>query len=526
MKKEHVFIKRALISVSDKTHLDRLVHYLNENKVELVSTGGTKKYIEGLGIPVTAVESITGNPEAFGGRMKSISFQISSSLLFRRNNETDLSEAKKLNIQPIDLVICNLYPFEKHVELKSDEDLLIENIDVGGPLMLRCAAKNYESVTVLSHASDYDQFINFTQKNKLMTDFNYRREQAVKTFKRITHYDMAISDELSKRYLTADIKTENLRYGENPHQKAELILTNNTDSPVQIAKAEFIQGKELSYNNWIDADAAWRVVSDIYHAQNNTKYNCITVVVKHANPCGLAACTAPIESLKEAWNGDSISSFGGIIATSYSVTKEIAEFLIKNFIEVLIAPDFDLEALEIFKTKKNVRLLKTPLREYRQNEMMTKSISGALLKQNEDEASLVVDQFKVVTKSQFSDKHQSLFQFGVLACKHLKSNGVALVGQNANGLVLVGAGMGQPNRLDSLRLLATHRAKNKDFKMKDLVLISDAFFPFSDSIDVCHEVGINAVIQPGGSIKDQEVIARCDEHQIAMAVTGVRHFRH
>ena len=525
MKQEPVFIKRALISVSDKTHLDRLVHYLNENKVELISTGGTKKYIEGLGIPVTAVESITGNPEAFGGRMKSISFQISSGLLFRRFNETELFEAKKLNIQPIDLVICNLYPFEKHVELKSDEDLLIENIDIGGPLMLRCAAKNYESVTVLSESTDYDQFIHFTQKNKLTTDFHYRREQAVKTFQRITHYDKAISDELSKRYL----KSENLRYGENPHQKAELILTSNTDSAVQIARAEFIQGKELSYNNWIDADAAWRVASDIYHVQNKTQYNHVTVVVKHANPCGLAACTLEIESLKEAWNGDSISSFGGIIATSYTVTKEIAEFLIKNFIEVLVAPDFEIEALELFKTKKNVRLLKTPLREYRQNEMMTKSISGALLKQNEDEASLAVDQFKVVTKSQFSDKHKSLFQFGVLACKHLKSNGVALVGHcasGAHGLVLVGAGMGQPNRLDSLRLLAVHRAKNKDFKMKDLVLISDAFFPFSDSIDVCHEVGISAVIQPGGSIKDQEVIAKCDEHQIAMAVTGVRHFRH
>ncbi len=522
MKQEHVQIKTALISVSDKTNLDTLVHFLNENKVELVSTGGTKMYIESLGLPVTAVEGITGNPEAFGGRMKSISFQISSGLLFRRYNETDLSEAKKLNIQPIDLVICNLYPFEKHVELKSDEDLLIENIDIGGPLMLRCAAKNYESVVVLSDSSDYDQFVNFTQKNKLSTDFNYRRRQAIKTFQRITHYDTAISDELMKRYL----KSENLRYGENPHQKAELILSNNTDSAVQIAKAEFIQGKELSYNNWIDADAAWRVASDIYHAHKKSSFNQVTVVVKHANPCGLAACTTDIESLKEAWNGDSISSFGGIIATSYTVTKGIAEYLIKNFIEVLVAPEFTSEALEILKTKKNVRLLKTPLREYRQNEVMTKSISGALLKQNEDEASLAVDQFKVVTKSQFSEKHQSLFQFGVLACKHLKSNGVALVGQNANGLVLVGAGMGQPNRLDSLRLLAVHRAKNKDFKMKDLVLISDAFFPFSDSIDVCHEVGITAVLQPGGSIKDPEVIAKCDEHQIAMAVTGFRHFRH
>ncbi len=522
MKQEHVQIKRALISVSDKTHLDRLVHFLNENKVELISTGGTKKYIEGLGIPVTAVESITGNPEAFGGRMKSISFQISSGLLFRRHNETDLNEAKKLNIQAIDLVICNLYPFEKHVQEKSDEDLLIENIDIGGPLMLRCAAKNYESVTVLSDSTDYSQFIESAQKSQLMTDFDYRRKQAVKTFGRITHYDMAISDELSKRYL----KSETLRYGENPHQKAEIVLTNNTNSSVQIAKAEFIQGKELSYNNWVDADAAWRIVSDIYYAQCKTQFNHISVVVKHANPCGLAACTTAIESLDQAWNGDSISSFGGIIATSYTVTKDIAEYLIKNFIEVLVAPDFTSEALEIFKTKKNVRLLKTALREYNQIETMTKSISGALLKQNEDEASLAVDQFKVVTKTQFSEKHQSLFKFGVLACKHLKSNGVALVGQNAKGLVLVGAGMGQPNRLDSLRLLATHRAKNKDFEMKDLVLISDAFFPFSDSIDVCHEVGISAVLQPGGSIKDPEVIAKCDEHQIAMAVTGVRHFRH
>ncbi|AZZ36711.1 bifunctional phosphoribosylaminoimidazolecarboxamide formyltransferase/IMP cyclohydrolase PurH [Bdellovibrio sp. qaytius] len=521
MKQENLGIKRALISVSDKTGIDKIAKFLFEYKVELISTGGTKKYLEELGLPVTSVESLTGNPEAFGGRMKSISFQVSSGLLFRRYVDQDQKESKALNINPIDLVICNLYPFEKYMNQNSTEDVLIENIDIGGPLMLRAAAKNYESVTVLSGTHEYMNFMTHFMENKANTSFEFRRAQAVKTFVRIAEYDQAIAQELTKNYLPEMNQT--LRYGENPHQTASLRLTNNTDSQITLAKAQFIQGKELSYNNWMDADSAWRVMSDIAHT-NKDKF--VTAVIKHANPCGLAATNDSHDSLLEAWNGDNISAFGGIIACSYTVEAKHAEFLTQNFIEVLIAPDFTQEALELFAKKKNVRLLKTPLREYNQKETMMRSISGGMLIQDEDERSLKSEEAKTVTKIPLSQHHQSLVDFGVIACKHLKSNGIALVAKTTNGFSLVGTGMGQPNRLDSLRLLAVHRAKMKNIAMNEVLMISDAFFPFADSVDVCNEVGIKAIVQPGGSIRDNEVIAACDKYGISMLMTGVRHFRH
>jgi phosphoribosylaminoimidazolecarboxamide formyltransferase / IMP cyclohydrolase len=513
MKQELLPIRRALISVSDKSGLDKIAKFLFEYKVELISTGGTKKYLEDLGLPVTSVETLTGNPEAFGGRMKSISFQISSGLLFRRYHDQDILEAKALNINPIDLVICNLYPFEKYMNSDASEDVLIENIDIGGPLMLRAAAKNYEAVTVLSDANTYLNFMNHFMENKGLTTFDFRKEQSLNTFVRIAEYDMSIAQELGAKAL---------RYGENPHQKAKLLPFKNSDSQNTLAKAQFLQGKELSYNNWIDSDSAWRVMSDVYQATKTS----VTAVIKHANPCGLSANVDSYESMIDAWNGDSLSSFGGIIACSYSIEKKHAEFLTQNFIEVLIAPNFTAEALEIFMRKKNVRLLKTPIRDYNQKETMTRSISGGLLIQDEDERSLKPEEVKLVTQTPMSLHHQSLIEFGIMACKHLKSNGIALVAKTANGFSLVGAGMGQPNRLDSLRLLAVHRAKLKNIPMSEVLLISDAFFPFPDSVDVCHEVGICAIVQPGGSIKDQEVIQTCDQYGIAMVMTGARHFRH
>lgn len=521
MKQENLGIKRALISVSDKTGIDKIAKFLFEYKVELISTGGTKKYLEELGLPVTSVESLTGNPEAFGGRMKSISFQISSGLLFRRYHEQDQKESKDLNIKPIDLVICNLYPFEKYMNQNSPEDVLIENIDIGGPLMLRAAAKNYESVTVLSGANEYINFMTHVMENKANTSFEFRRNQAIKTFVRVAEYDQAIAQELTKNYMPEMNQT--LRYGENPHQSASLMIKNNTDSQITLARAEFIQGKELSYNNWMDADSAWRVMSDVAHASPN-KF--ITAVIKHANPCGLAATTDSFDSLLEAWNGDNISAFGGIIACSYIVEARHAEFLTQNFIEVLIAPEFSPEALELFTKKKNVRLLKTPIREYKQKETMMRSISGGILIQDEDERSAKTEEAKLVTQKTFTPNHQELVDFGVLACKHLKSNGIALVAKTDKGFSLVGTGMGQPNRLDSLRLLAVHRAKMKNVPMDQVLMISDAFFPFADSVDVCNEVGIKAIVQPGGSIRDNEVIEACNKYGIAMVMTGVRHFRH
>jgi len=531
MKQENRKIKKALISVSDKTGLEKLVRFLHEFKVEIISTGGTQKFIESLNIPVTAVESVTKNPEAFGGRMKSISFQIGSGLLYRRYHETDLKEASAMNIPEIDLVVCNLYPFEKYVGINANEDTLIENIDIGGPLMLRAAAKNYESVAVLSSPTDYETFI---EKYNIHQNTNFldRRTWAIQTFQRIASYDIAIADELNHRFgddqknFLDFNKQHTLRYGENPHQKATLAYVSNTNSQTKLTDAKFLQGKELSYNNWLDMDAAWRCMSDVYHSQSQSLKNKVTVVVKHSNSCGLVADQDSFSSLEKAWMGDSISSFGGIIACSYKIELEHAEFLTQRFIEVLIAPEFSAEALTIFEKKKNVRIMQSPIRDFTQNETMLRSISGGLLIQNEDELSLAQEKEELVTKRTFDLISSELKRFGVLACKFLKSNGIALVAENNGSYELLAAGMGQPNRLDSLRLLAHSRLKAKSISPKQIVLISDAFFPFADSVEVCAELGIEYIIQPGGSIKDKEVIECCDKNNIAMILTRVRHFRH
>ncbi|MBC7712740.1 MAG: bifunctional phosphoribosylaminoimidazolecarboxamide formyltransferase/IMP cyclohydrolase, partial [Rhizobacter sp.] len=512
MKDVTVPVKRALISVTDKTNLASLVTALHNHQVEIISTGGTKKFIEDMGLPVTSIEKVTGNPEAFGGRMKSISFPVTSALLYRRHHETDISEARELHIEPIDLVVCNLYPFEKYAGTGATEDILIENIDIGGPLMLRASAKNYESVAVLSDVADYDNFLTtFTGS----TTFAERRKYAVKTFERIAKYDLMIAEELTARFgeeqkpeekawLAIESK-ESLRYGENPHQWANIFKLKNTKTEVSLVDSEVLQGKELSYNNWVDADAAWRVMSDIAHISGG---KAVTAVIKHANPCGLAVAPTLFASLEEAWSGDSVSSFGGIIAFSHPVDAESAKFLSERFMEVVIAPGYSDEALKFFAKKKNVRLLKTPVRLKTESEFIVKSISGGLLMQNEDESFGKSEELKLVTKKEMPYETLELVDFGVLACKHLKSNGIALVCKTENGnFTLAGTGMGQPNRLDSLRLLAKVRAEAKGLKMDNMLLVSDAFFPFADSVEVCHDVGIKSIIQPGGSMRDDEVIA-------------------
>lgn len=531
MRQEKREIKRALISVTDKTNLTSLLATLYRHQVEIISTGGTKKFIEDLGYSVTSIEALTGNPEAFGGRMKSISFSVSSALLFRRYHEQDQQEARELNVLPIDLVVCNLYPFQKYAGTNASEDTLIENIDIGGPLMLRASAKNYESVTVLSDIADYDEFITSFDGS---VSFDQRRELAVKTFSRIAQYDLVIADELTLRFSKEEkdaqknwmaiTPKESLRYGENPHQWAKVYKLKNTQTQINLIDAKVIQGKELSYNNWVDADAAWRVMSDVAHYAEN---KAVVAIIKHTNPCGLAVAETTYCALEEAWNGDSVSSFGGIIAFSNEVDAVSAKFLSERFIEVVIAPTYSKESLEYFSKKKNVRLLKTPLRPKEESEFIVKSISGGLLMQNEDESFGKSEELKLVTKKSMSKEMLELADFGILACKHLKSNGIALVYKTETGnLTLAGAGMGQPNRLDSLRLLAQLRAESKGYKMENMLLISDAFFPFADSIEVCHEVGIKSIIQPGGSMRDDEVIAACDRFDIAMMVTGKRHFRH
>lgn len=521
---DHYPLKAALLSVTDKSGLDTLASALKNLGVTLYASGGTKKFLTDKGIETLDAKVITQSPEAFDGRMKTISFNLGSALLYKRESEADRKEKNELNIPDIDLVVCNLYPFENHVRQNSDDDTLIENIDIGGPLMIRAAAKNFKAVTTLTSPDQYLQFIEHLTENQ-GTLFEYRRNLALKAFQLITHYDSAISNELSLRFSKTPSKTltfenqKNLRYGENPHQEAWVYKWENAQS--SLTRATIHQGKELSYNNLLDADAAWKIVSDLKTL--GTGHGC--AVIKHGNPCGLALSqTSSVQALEQAWTGDPISAFGSIIAFTDTFTHAHLEFLDKKFVEIIMAPNFEGGVLSRLRERKNLRVLELPLKEASEGETTIRSILGGVIIQNEDEALPL--EFNTVTNNKLQSSELSFLRFGTIAAKYLKSNAIALVYQNNETFELIGAGMGQPNRLDSLKRLAAPRASQRDFDISKSLLVSDAFFPFSDSIEAAYEVGIKNIIQPGGSIRDEEVIAKANELGIAMAFTKMRHFRH
>ncbi len=515
---EHREIKRALLSVSDKTGIKKLGKFLVNAGVEIISTGGTAKALAEDKIPVTPIEKITGNPEAFQGRMKTISFQTISALLFQRGNEKDEAQAQELNIEPIDLLVCNFYPFQSTMD--EEENLFIKNIDIGGPTMVRAAAKNF--ISVLTSPSQYGECMREMEENKSCMGLDSRRKLSAQAFKHTADYEVIIAQEMSKRYSKEKsmwlpfFQGKTLRYGENPHQEAVHYrcpwLGNSS-----LVSADIIQGKPLSYNNIIDADVAYRAAHDALMA--NQKTGAAVAVIKHLNPCGLAVAPSGEKALELAWAGDPISAFGSVICSTQEINFHMAQWLKDKFIEVLVAPSIDPEAMKLFTKKKNLRILlcSSPAGE---KEKMIRSILGGVLIQDED--LYVEEDFKSVTEARFDATH--LAQFGVMAAKHLKSNAIALVEKNKDSMQLVGAGMGQPNRIDSLELLAGFRAKGKNFK--EILLASDAFFPFTDIIESAARLGIQRIVQPGGSIRDQEIIEACNQHKIAMAFTGRRHFRH
>ncbi len=580
-------IRRALLSVSDKTHITVLASFLAERDVEIIATGGTAGLIAEQGLAVTPVEEITGNPEAFGGRMKTISFQIESSILFRRDRQCDVDDAEKLGLRAIDLVVCNLYPFEKIAggNPAPDCDTLVENIDIGGPTMIRAAAKNYRFVTVLTDPAQYEQFMKLTGSGTLNEDIRFNF--ALQALRLTARYDQFIFNTLAARarndapplpFPLAFHELKKLRYGENPHQRAWMAPWDNSHSPIRLARAEVLQGKELSYNNMTDADSAWKCTSELHY--HFPEHFAVTIV-KHGNPCGAAVGRNALSVLEKAWDCDPVSSFGSIISFSWEIGRAEADWLAERFVEVIVAPACSPEALEIFARKKNLRLLLCENRSADSAEKVIRSMSGALLIQDEDEPRDY--EFKSVTTRRFPKELRRLCLFGMVVNKYLRSNSIVLVdkiapvdkiaqgstaaaeGMNARGdedaggdeqvrgdeadfMVIAGAGMGQPNRLDSLKLLAAERAglrqrasaepsasaepipsspsPDRNSGRSSMVLISDAFFPFRDSIDMAHSFGIQCIVQPGGSIRDKEVINACNEHSIAMCFTSVRHFRH
>jgi phosphoribosylaminoimidazolecarboxamide formyltransferase/IMP cyclohydrolase len=522
-------IKSALISVYHKDGLNEIVNTLNELGVTIYSTGGTQSFIESLGVEVAPVESLTGYPSILGGRVKTLHPKVFGGILARRDNSDDLDQLKEYDIPGIDLVIVDLYPFEDTVASGAAEQDIIEKIDIGGISLIRAAAKNYKDVIIVASKEQYAPLLSLLNGKKGSSSIEERKKFARDAFAVSSHYDAAIFNYFNEEEGTERISLNNghvLRYGENPHQKAVFYKFDNTEKGASLANAKILQGKALSYNNLLDADASWKAASDAYHSVSHIENKVAVAVVKHLNPCGLAVSDDIMKSLELAWEGDPISAFGSIITFTDTVTKEVAEWFAKKFIEIIIAPAFTPEALEVLGKKKNLRLLEIPVKEKETAEKVYRSISGGMLVQDEDEGE--DKEFRNVTKKEFAGSKMNLAKFGVTACKYLKSNAIALVTENNDGSFwLTGAGMGQPNRLDSLRQLTIPRFNMKqDVDIAESVLISDAFFPFRDSIEAANEFGVKYIVEPGGSIRDDEVIQACDEFDIAMVFTGTRHFKH
>ena len=519
-------IKRALISVSDKMGLVDLGKYLADHDVEILSTGGSAKLLADAGVPVKDVSKHTDFPEMMDGRVKTLHPKIHGGLLGRRGHADDQKVMKEHNILPIDLVVVNLYPFEGTVASGADYETCIENIDIGGPAMIRSAAKNHVAVSVIIGPQDYGRLVEEMEANKGGTTLEFRKNLAAEAYRRTGAYDAAIgawfADVLETPYperlsFTGTLKQE-LRYGENPHQTAAF-YTNGENRP-GVATAIQLQGKELSFNNLNDTDAAFELVSEFKDTA--------CAIIKHANPCGVAVSDTLLVAYNKALACDPESAFGGIVALNRPLDGATAEEITKLFAEVVIAPEITVEAQKILSKKKNLRVLRTGgLPDTRVSDMTVRTLSGGYLIQGRD-ATVTGDQLEVVTKRAPTDKEMVDLIFAFTVCKHVKSNAIIYVKDSA----AVGIGAGQMSRVNSSRIAtckaedASNTAGESESRAIGSVVASDAFFPFADGLLAAAEAGVTAVIQPGGSIRDDEVIAAADEQGLAMVFTGMRHFRH
>ncbi|MDD0812549.1 bifunctional phosphoribosylaminoimidazolecarboxamide formyltransferase/IMP cyclohydrolase [Curvibacter sp. RS43] len=526
----------ALLSVSDKTGIVELARELHALGIKLISTGGTAKLLAEQGLPVTEVAEVTAFPEMLDGRVKTLHPKVHGGLLARRDVPEHMAALAAHGIDTIDLLVVNLYPFEATVAKPGCtlEDA-IENIDIGGPAMVRSAAKNWKDVGVLTDASQYAGVLAELKSAGKLTD-KTRFALSVAAFNRISQYDGAISDYLSalnfeegnntpsQQLFPAQsngrfVKLQDLRYGENPHQQAAF-YRDLYPAPGSLVTATQVQGKELSYNNIADADAAWECVKSFDAPA--------CVIVKHANPCGVAVGANPLEAYSKAFQTDPTSAFGGIIAFNRPLDGVAAQQVSKQFVEVLMAPDFSVEALEVFKSKVNVRLLKIALPtggstawDKGQNLVDVKRIGSGLLMQTADNHELQLADLKVVTTKQPTAEELQDLLFAWKVAKYVKSNAIVF----CKGGMTMGVGAGQMSRLDSARI-ASIKAGHASLSLQGTAVASDAFFPFRDGLDVVVDAGATCVIQPGGSMRDQEVIDAANERGVAMVFSGVRHFRH
>lgn len=499
-------IQSALISVFYKDGLERIVSLLDKNGVTIYSTGGTQTFIENLGVKVIPVEDLTTYPSILGGRVKTLHPSVLGGILGKRDDKTHLQEMKQYNIPEIDLVIVDLYPFEETVASTNDEKQIIEKIDIGGPSMIRGAAKNFKDVVVIAAKKDYAHLESLLEQQNAETTIEQRKDFAARAFEVVAHYDVAIAqyfNPTAPNYFLASVPdTKIMRYGENPHQSG--VFYGNLS---QLFNQ--LNGKELSYNNLVDVDAAIQLIQEF----SGTEF----AIIKHTNVCGIASRP----TVKEAWDaalaGDPESAFGGVLVTNGTVDKATAEAINEIFFEVLIATAFDADALEILKSKKNRILLQ--LQQAPATKQQYKSLLNGVLVQQVDEGSYATWD-EVGGRPTTADEKADL-EFANLVCKHLKSNAIALVKNKQ----LIGKGCGQTSRIDSLRQ-SIEKAKQFSFDLQDAVLASDAFFPFNDCVKMAHEAGITAFIQPGGSIRDKDSIDYTVDNKLAMVITGLRHFKH
>lgn len=499
-------IQSALISVFYKDGLENIVKLLSELKITIYSTGGTQQFIEKLGIPVVPVENLTGYPSILGGRVKTLHPSVFGGILGKRDDATHLQEMKQYNIPEIDLVIVDLYPFEETVASTSDEKQIIEKIDIGGPSMIRGAAKNFKDVVVVAAKKDYIAIENLLKEQNGETTLEQRKSFAAKAFEIVAHYDVVIAKYFNASdplyFLESVTNPKAMRYGENPHQSG--VFYGDLEKLF-----DQLNGKELSYNNLVDVDAAMQLIAEF----TDTTF----AIIKHTNVCGVAQRATVKESWDAALAGDPESAFGGVLVCNSTINKATANAINEIFFEVLIAPAFDEDALTVLKSKKNRILLK--LKKQSDAKEQYKSVLNGVLVQEVDRGNYA--EWKEVGGRETTNTERQDLQFANLVCKHLKSNAIALIKNKQ----LIGKGCGQTSRIDSLRQ-SIEKSKQFNFDLNGAVLASDAFFPFNDSVKLAHEAGITAFIQPGGSVRDKDSIDYCVANKLAMVITGMRHFKH
>ncbi|TXL65667.1 bifunctional phosphoribosylaminoimidazolecarboxamide formyltransferase/IMP cyclohydrolase [Cerasibacillus terrae] len=508
--------KRALISVSDKTGIVDFAKGLSQLNYEIISTGGTLKKLQDAGLPAIAVDQVTGFPEILDGRVKTLHPFIHGGLLAKRDLPEHQEQLKEHNIQPIDMVVVNLYPFKETLQREgATKEDMIENIDIGGPTMLRAAAKNYNDVAVIVDPTDYENVLAALQEENL--DLSFRERLAAKVFRHTAQYDALIAQYFMKEtnevfpesYTVTFEKVQSLRYGENPHQEAAFYKDPIT-APMSIASSKQLHGKALSYNNIQDANACIEMVAEYDKPA--------AVAVKHMNPCGIGVADTLEVAFQKAYDADPISIFGGIVALNQEVTAPVAEKLSEIFLEIVIAPHFTEEAFEILTKKKNIRLLELPMDENVSISNKLVSVNGGVLIQNRDLGAINDAELIVPTKRKPTEKELESLKFAWKAVKHVKSNAIVL----AKDEQTIGVGAGQMNRVGAAKIAIEQAGE----KTVGSVMASDAFFPMPDTVEAAAKAGIKAIIQPGGSKRDQDSIDMCDKYGVAMVFTGMRHFKH